>query len=296
MQKLNSLEELTLPNKYIRFLECFLKRLSIAKNVEQVILFGKCTHGIIHSDRDFSLMIIVDNFTDDDDSRLFKFGYNLKYEFHIHFEAVGFCRSYYDETKNIPGSLWGIEQDGMDLTNIIIKYRSEADKEPKSLIEQARVAFMANRNESEQHFWSIIEQAKEKANGDQKLQLQEITDQLVKLEPRKIIEWDENFQKYLSMLYNDRVFISLRHVKYYSDDSLEYYLAWIISQGIVKYFTKPNTVYGKFLPHGFEDILYVAHNAYKQTTGVNWYEDPTSPYFIPDNHPIMKELCMSCKW
>ena len=121
MQKINSLDDLNLPCKYINFLQKYLNNLSEIPTIEHIILFGSCARGHVHEHSDIDLMIIGDKITDDDETGIF---YNcvpdLDINDYVSTDVLVCTHDRYDTHKNEVGYVQRhIELFGIDLTNCL---------------------------------------------------------------------------------------------------------------------------------------------------------------------------------
>ncbi|RSK46271.1 DUF4240 domain-containing protein [Hymenobacter perfusus] len=131
-------------------------------------------------------------------------------------------------------------------------------------------------------FWQLIEEAKTAAYGDQQQQEASLISHLAQLEPEQIIGFECRLREYLLEADHFNIIAAQKIIDgYVSDDPYLYFRCWLIGQG--------ETVFTNALQNAdslasvmdegyqdFEELLYVATEAFKQRTGKT-NEDDTFP-------------------
>ena len=127
----------------------------------------------------------------------------------------------------------------------------------------------------EKQFWSIIEAHGTDSSGDADEQLDSVRNELLKLSPAEVQDFDRLFNQkrddaYIWDLWGAAYLINGGC----SDDAFHYFRAWLISQGRAVYYAavaNPDTLAGLTDPerddYEFESLGYVALEVYEQLTG-----------------------------
>ena len=121
MRYANSLNEVKLPEKHLKFLRVFLNGLSKLESVERVILFGSCARESAHNKSDIDLMIIGDNITDNDENTIyFECMPDVFSGYYVETDILLSTNDRYDQLKYEPGYVQRqIERFGVDLTKCL---------------------------------------------------------------------------------------------------------------------------------------------------------------------------------
>ncbi|WBA40763.1 DUF4240 domain-containing protein [Hymenobacter canadensis] len=131
-------------------------------------------------------------------------------------------------------------------------------------------------------FWQLIESAKKTAQGDQQQQEAALISHLAQLEPEQIVGFECRLREYLLEADHFNIMAAQKIIDgYVSDDPYLYFRCWLIGQG--------ETVFTNALQNAdslasvmdegyqnFEELLYVATEAFEQRTGKT-EEDDTFP-------------------
>lgn len=121
MRVINSLDDLSLPQRHRAFLEAYLNNISTFKCIDRVILFGSCAKGTATERSDIDIFIIT------------KYEIPEELEFSIIFDSVpdqatGYVESdillksvnNYEKYKNDTGMVQkAIEREGIDLSGLL---------------------------------------------------------------------------------------------------------------------------------------------------------------------------------
>ena len=132
-------------------------------------------------------------------------------------------------------------------------------------------------------FWRIIEFSKKESDGDNERQSGLIEKALSDYTPDQIVEFEKIFRHYVIEADDFRIMAAAKIIEgWVSDDSYLYFRCWLIGQG-EKVFTEalksPDSLaesVSKGTETSFEELMYVATNAYKQRTAKD-EEDETFP-------------------
>jgi hypothetical protein len=127
----------------------------------------------------------------------------------------------------------------------------------------------------ETQFWTIIEAAGGKRRADPDRQLAAARKRLAKLPPEEIRAFHRLFNQKLADAYTWDLWGAAYLINGgCSDDGFHYFRAWLISHGRGVYeaaVPNPDSLAGLTDPdrddHEFEDLCYVALDAYKEVTG-----------------------------
>jgi len=140
-----------------------------------------------------------------------------------------------------------------------------------------------------QEFWRLINDSREKSEGDQELQEQLLIDGLKAHTPDQIVEFESILREYLIEADDFKIIAAQKIIEgSVSDDSYLYFRCWLIVQGDTVFLNAlddPDTLadvieelYSEFDEVlEFEELLYVATTAFEQRTGREEDEDDTFP-------------------
>ena len=126
------------------------------------------------------------------------------------------------------------------------------------------------------HFWQIVEQAKAASEGDLDAQTESIRQSLAQLPPEEIIAFEEEFLRLRVESYRQDLWAAAYIINGgCSDDGFDYFRGWLIAQGRSVFdeaLRDPATLINTIESLGegdadYEEILYVAQEAYEQQTG-----------------------------
>lgn len=143
---------------------------------------------------------------------------------------------------------------------------------------------------NENEFWTLIEKSKKKSKNDFEKQLELLVSDLTKLTEGEIFEFDRIFNKYHVNSYTSELWAAAYIINGgCSDDSFDYFRAWLISQGRSVYenaLKDPQSLVNineeDVEDFEFEDFLYVSGDAYKLKTGKDDFYDRVERQEYPE--------------
>ena len=122
MKKINSLDQLDIPNNHKGFLAHFLSNASKVDYVLRVILFGSGARGQVHARSDIDLLVVTENDISLDDE------FYLMYDcvpgggdkFYVPSDVIVNSINNYDRFKDVFGMLQrAVEREGVDLSELL---------------------------------------------------------------------------------------------------------------------------------------------------------------------------------
>lgn len=131
-------------------------------------------------------------------------------------------------------------------------------------------------------FWMLVDEAVKASNGRQSLKEKNLIDELTQLSLDDIKNFEFAFRKCIIDADDYKIMAAQKIIDgYVSDDSYLYFRCWLIGQGKKVYtetLTNPDYLSTIVKPGeacSFEDLMYVATEAYSEKTGMP--EDETFP-------------------
>ncbi|WP_433831861.1 DUF4240 domain-containing protein [Flavobacterium anhuiense] len=159
--------------------------------------------------------------------------------------------------------------------------KNNSQKKGKSELKE----FIKNDKMDKTEFWKIIEYSIAKSNNDRSQQEKVIIEKLATYNPEQIIEFEVIFRQLIIEADDFKIMAVQKIIEgYVSDDSFLYFRCWLIGKG-EKIYTEtlknPEFLAGNIYEdedelHYFEELMYVATDAYKIKTGKK-EEDETFP-------------------
>ncbi len=124
MQKISTLDDLNISDKYKGFLKIFLSNISKVKNVINVILFGSLAKGNFNSKSDIDLFIITkEEVTEEEQVYIMAdCAPSFEEEFYIESDILISSKNTYEQYKNKTGMIQKyVEIEGIDLSGLLQK-------------------------------------------------------------------------------------------------------------------------------------------------------------------------------
>jgi len=121
--------------------------------------------------------------------------------------------------------------------------------------------------------WKLIEDAKQRSNGDIDRQVTLLTDALTTLEGSDIVAFDARFDHFMALSYTRELWAAAYIINGgCSNDCFDYFRGWLIAQGEAAFqnaLHDPETLVDIAEPEEveLESMLYVAQEAFERKTG-----------------------------
>lgn len=132
-------------------------------------------------------------------------------------------------------------------------------------------------------FWKLIEQSKRKSEGDFDEQVEIIKEKLSKLPVKEIVFFDRIFYELYAKIHSSNIWAAFEIINqgYSSDDTYDYFRAWLIGQGREIYeiaVSNPDNLaqidsIATATDYSGELLMYVASEAYEEKTGEENFDE-----------------------
>jgi hypothetical protein len=131
-------------------------------------------------------------------------------------------------------------------------------------------------------FWELIDKSTHESRGEKQAQIAFISAFLIRIDPKHIFDFEEILRRKIIECDDFKIMAAAKIIDgYVTDDSYLYFRCWLISKGKVAFeraLENPDSLaewVEQDETYDFEDLLYVATEAYSKKTGKE--EDDTFP-------------------